>query len=711
MKKLMLPIVLIIIGSLRGASVFAQVSTFVDEKTFRVLNNELSGDIAKDNLKVVTRYHRPGGSQGFHNAAQFIIEKAQEYGLEGIELIRQEGSQPAWSPGHSELWMLEPEELKLADNWEVATALADHSRPADVTAELVDVGAGTTDADYEGKEVEGKLVLASGVTPLVMAEAVLKRGALGVVSSWSSRVHPIIEGADQISIGLMEGFGGGEQEPTFAFMISPRMGIWLQKLVNGGFSGDVFNMGFVEPQKVVLRARVESRVDPDPWMEMIEYVIPGSEIQDQDIVLTAHLQEEKPSANDDGSGCVNLLEIARVIKEAIDEGRLPRPRRDIRFLWATKISSEYRYFVDHPEEREQMLVNINQDMVGANQSYGNRVQMITRTPNSMPSYLSDVVESIAQFLIQGNTAFLAVRTAGNFARGTRYSRPVLSPLGTRDRYNAMVVPYHGMTDHIVFVNSIIGIPGVTLTNWPDPFIHSSADDIWNVNSTQMKRNALLVAATALYIADAGEAEVPALTSEVYGRALGRIGRDFGTASRMVRAVEAGEMATPYRNARNLIAQAVVREQTALRSVSVFAPAGSEASRMIETMADSLRQRESEWIALLDGVYRATSGGGSPPSLELTPKEEELDQKIPRKIGTIGEYLKSSSQARPVPGLHPFMREEVLNFVDGKRSVIDIFRAVSAQTQSVGSFYYGEASLAMVEQYLTNAEEAGAIEFQ
>ena len=127
----------------------------------------------------------------------------------------------------------------------------------------------------------------------------------------------------------------------------------------------------------------------------------------------------------------------------------------------------------------------------------------------MPSYLSDVVESITQSLIQGNTAFLAVRTAGNFARGTRYSRPVLSPLGTRDRYNAMVVPYHGMTDHIVFVNSIIGIPGVTLTNWPDPFIHSSADDTWNVDSTQMKRNALLVAAAALYIADAGEAEVPA----------------------------------------------------------------------------------------------------------------------------------------------------------------------------------------------------------
>ena len=225
--RLLLPTVPVLtcVGFLLGTPVAAQEPTFVDEKTFRLLNNELSGEIAKDNLKVVTRYHRPGGSQGFHDAAQFIIEKAKEYGLEGIELIRQESHQAAWSPGHSELWMVEPEEIKLADNWEVATALADHSRPADVTAELVDVGAGTTDSDYEGKEVEGKLVLATGVTPMVMAEAVLKRGALGVISSWSSRVHPIIEGADQVSIGLMEGFGGGEQEPTFAFMISPRTGI------------------------------------------------------------------------------------------------------------------------------------------------------------------------------------------------------------------------------------------------------------------------------------------------------------------------------------------------------------------------------------------------------------------------------------------------------------------------------------------------------
>ena len=36
-------------------------------------------------------------------------------------------------------------------------------RPTSARAELVDVGAGTTDADYAGKDVAGKVVLASGI--------------------------------------------------------------------------------------------------------------------------------------------------------------------------------------------------------------------------------------------------------------------------------------------------------------------------------------------------------------------------------------------------------------------------------------------------------------------------------------------------------------------------------------------------------------------
>ena len=49
----------------------------------------------------------------------------------------------------------------------------------------------------------------------------------------------------------------------------------------------------------------------------------------------------------------------------IDEGKMPRPRRDIRFWWVNENRSEDQYFADHPEEARQMLANINQDMSGA----------------------------------------------------------------------------------------------------------------------------------------------------------------------------------------------------------------------------------------------------------------------------------------------------------------------------------------------------------
>ncbi len=60
--------------------------------------------------------------------------------------------------------------------------LADYSHSADVEAPLIDVGAGTADADYAGKDVRGKIVLADGVLSTVQRMAVVKYGAAGIVS-------------------------------------------------------------------------------------------------------------------------------------------------------------------------------------------------------------------------------------------------------------------------------------------------------------------------------------------------------------------------------------------------------------------------------------------------------------------------------------------------------------------------------------------------
>ena len=63
----------------------------------------------------------------------------------------------------------------------------------------------------------------------------------------------------------------------------------------------------------------------------------------------------------------------------------------------------------------------------------------------------------------------------------------MSPLGTRERFDARMIPFHNNTDSQVFNMGIIGVPAVTFTNWPDDFIHSTGDDLWQVDPTQLER--------------------------------------------------------------------------------------------------------------------------------------------------------------------------------------------------------------------------------
>src|SRR5688572_8244412 len=150
---------LVAVAAVLPALAFAQSSPFLPDPLFRQLVNEISGDRSFENVRHLTHYHRTGGSKDFFAAAEWIRGQAQAAGLEDVRLVKQKYDGQSWSATSGEAWLLEPEETKLADYREVAVGIADNSRTAHVTAELVDVGEGTTAKDYEGKDVKGKLVL------------------------------------------------------------------------------------------------------------------------------------------------------------------------------------------------------------------------------------------------------------------------------------------------------------------------------------------------------------------------------------------------------------------------------------------------------------------------------------------------------------------------------------------------------------------------
>lgn len=681
-------------GLLSAWSAFAQTSPFLPEDLYRKLVNEVSGEIAHEHIRWFTHYHRPmGGSEGFEAVARYVEKKARDYGLEDVRTIRLNSDTETWNAHHGELWMVEPERRRLAFTPELAISMADYSRSGvGENIGVVDVGEGIAESDYRGKDIAGKIVLATGTLATVMEEAVWKRGALGILYFTMNR--PDL--ADQIPwVRVPVQNKAKTKNGTFAFVVSQREGLRLRKHLS------------TAPLRVSYR--IESAYAEKSSQAIVEAVIRGSEIHDQDIVLTGHLQEGPFSANDDASGCASVLEIGRALKSMIDRGEIPRPRRDIRFWWADEISAEEEYFAEHPGERQQMLANMNQDMVGAKQSAGHRIQFVTRTPDSRAHFLGDLAASIVNSLVEGNTSYLAAGQARQLTRGETgtsavtseelpFSRPILSRLGTREPYDARVIPFHNNTDHQVFNMGIIGIPGITFTNWPDEYIHSSDDDLWQIDRTQLKRNAIAVGAITLFLANASDRDVPRLANEVYSNSVQRIQRDIGTATRML------QERRDYQRAAGLVRAAADRERQTLRSVATIARAQN--SPIVAALESKLPTPD----AAVEQLNSYTRLLGIPPPAPPAPSQKELQmsRKIPRVTTSVRTYVSGRGKIERPKSLHALMGYEALNFVDGRRSYLDIYRLVAAEADAAGSWYYGEVTLDDVAAHLDSAAKNGLL---
>jgi hypothetical protein len=676
-----------------------QTSPFVPDPVYDRLLNEISGDRALEDVRALTRYHRTDGSREFFAAAEWTRDAATAAGLEDVKLIRQKWSGHAWSCSFGEAWLVEPEERKLAAYSSVAVAIADQSRTTHVTAELVDVGRGLSEADYAGRDVRGKIVLADGPVSAVHSEAVWKRGALGVLSATTNETNPL-DTPDQVAWGRLpyeskDVVGVKDGTPsTFAVMISPREAQTLRATMTAAAAG-------AKPLKV--KVDIEASYPEVSEQALVEGWIHGTEIHDQQIVLTAHLQEERTSANDDGSGCGSLLEIGRTLTRLIRDGELPRPKRDIRFWWTNEMESEQQYFRENPGEPRKMLIDVNQDMVGARQSWGGRVQYASRSPWSLPSALDDVMESVLDSVRDGNTEVLSLlRTKAE----RPFTRGIVAVRGSREPFHARMVPYFGLSDHDVFTRSSVGVAATGLINWPDPYIHSSADDLAVVDATQLQRNAFVTAAVALFFADAGDEDLAILAAYAGGRGRARAAGAVATAVARLASAEASERDRAYRGARNLVHQAYLREAGALAWLRRVAPKGGRASEVAQRAASRIEDDEGSALDALERAYVGMTGR-TPPNPDLTREERAMAGRVYTPVSGAA-FQDALHEVKRVGGLHREMQAEVFNFADGKRSALEIYEAVSAEALSAGSWYYGTVTSADVQEALDRAAKAGAL---
>lgn len=683
---------------------YSQTTPFLSDDEIRMLTNEISGDRAFEHIRWLSHWHRDSGMDGYFKAVDYVLQAATEAGLEDVQFIEQPMLGPNYTARSAELWMTEPVEVKLADIGDHALYLADGSHDADTTAELIWIGDGTLE-DLQNKDVAGKIVLTSGNPRNAVQNAVWGKGAIGVVAYPVAESKSMLDYPDQIAWSRIPVKPPEGKKGTFAFILPPRKGEMLRELLQTTEMQDIFATGKKTPGgRVILKAKVDTEIGTEPGRTgFVQGWIRGSKYHDQQIVLTAHLQEEQGSANDDGSGCGNLLELARTFNKLISEGKIPRPLRDIRFWWTDEIYSEYRYFMDHPDEPQHFLANLHQDMTGANQAMGSRVQHLIFAPYSRTAFLDALFESVGTYLIETNNAYLAAGRQGGLPRP--HSRPIYATRGSRAGYNARFVPYFDSSDHMTFLD--MGVPAVALINWDDDFIHSSDDDLDKVDQTQLQRNSFLVGTMAYYLAYANESDVPVLASETFSQGTRRLANAMQVAMRLLEKGSGNGTDNSWKDAVIVVDQGVEREIRALNSISVFAGGNRKWIQTLGRLIERMRSKRSEMLTDLKTYYREIRGH-NPPGTNLTSEEAAANKKIPKNVATLEDYFTNRRKVQFAGNLHPLMRAEVYNFVDGRRSYYDIYTAVRAEALTEGQWYYGTVALQDVVDLLDAAAAANAL---
>ena len=672
-----------------------------------MLRNEISGDRSFEHIRVLTQWHRNSGMAGYFKAMDYVASEAKKNGLEDVSIIKQpynnsDGTPRNYTAKTGELWITSPFELKLADIGDHALYLSDNSRDADVEAELVWIGDASRET-LQNIDVRGKIVLANANPGTAVRNAVWAKGAIGVIAYTTSESKSMLDFPDQLPWTRIPSPRKGQKD-TFAFSLSPRKGETLRKALQTDGMHDLFAIGKRTKGGTF---KIKAKVDVDIGKEnaktgtgMVEGWIKGTKYKDQQIVITAHLQEEQGSANDDGSGSGNILELARVFNKLIKSGKIPPPKRDIRFWWSDEIYSEYQYIRSNPGSEKKMLVNLHQDMTGAKQSMGGRVQHLIYNPHSRTSYLDALFESVGNYVILTNNAFIQAGRQGGYPRP--HSQPIYASRGTREPFNARFVPYFGSSDNLVFVEGAIGVPSVALINWDDFYIHSSDDDLDNLDQTQLQRNNFIIGAMAFYLAYAEAEDIPLLASETFAQGSRRLSNDLSKAMLLLNSENNLDVA------QILIEQGSIRERRALNSMRVIAGNNKKANEMIDKFLKLVDEKETLLRSQILAFFQAKYGPPSTDGFE-TPFLFNSKKKVPYNIEPLDSYLTKRTRIRT--NLHSLMASETMNFVDGKRSFYDIYKAVRAEQLAAGKFFYGNVTLEDVVNLLDANVKSGALKLK
>jgi hypothetical protein len=462
----------------------------------------------------------------------------------------------------------------------------------------------------------------------------------------------------------------------FGFNVSKSQGWELKNMLEKG-------------EKVVLKAFVDAEYY-DSKIEVLTASLPGSEFPEKEVMIIGHLCHPQPSANDNASGSGGMLEMARAIKKMVDKGVIERPKRTVRFLWVPEFYGTVPYIKEHLQRIKNTMSVLNCDMIGEDLHLTGGTFNITCTPDSVPSYLNDVVV--------------------NFTR-LADSLKLQSTSGSKHPFAYRVLPFSGGSDHYIFGDGALKIPSVMLGHG-DIFHHTNLDTPDKVDASELRRVCFVALGTSYYLANASESESRDMAQLTARNGIARLSADYyDSLSKLKNVRNPSDLNKEFRQVLNVIEHAAEREIRSVLSASVFS-FDPQVKKDIQEATKHLKDLSPAFLDEAEKIYErlCAERGIKPQPVTLTSEEEELNRVIPLRDkdfvcplqrGYIQEQL--GSEELNQNSLRSLVTFEALNFADGKRSIFDITQAVSAE--------YGQVNIQEVYDFFKILERASLVTFR
>jgi hypothetical protein len=388
------------------------------------------------------------------------------------------------------------------------------------------------------------------------------------------------------------------------------------------------------------------------------------------------------------------------------------PLRTIRFLWGPEYGATYAWLSKHLGDPVKRVAAFNVDQVGADLVKMGAVFNVVSTPDSNPSYLNAVMESILEFM----------NAANEVAYPVNKDLHIISLAGTRNRLAGRMIPYWAGSDHEIY--NQLRIPGTFLTAWPEKFYHSSEDTADKVDPTQLHRAVFAGLAGIVTVAYADDEHAGALAGLALAFAERHAGDARARAVRLVLSSGSENLAANSRTALSLVRHAYGRERAAVATAEAFARAGGRAEVLRLAGLLDLDERLAQDQVKRLAATQARKFGAPAPDFGPNGAERRAASLVPKRRA--GHELTKTSFAfsKAAPDVELVRRalseaEATLRrqgesnlrimgfrdaasfYADGRRSILDIRDAVAAE-------YGVSLPIQAMEAYFRLFESAGAM---